>query len=58
MNQEVAGLLLFIIVVGGSAALKMFSKGTTDPRKRSVKLTCSGSDCEHTLVITVENLHS
>lgn len=56
MNQEVAGLLLALIVIGGLTALKAFSKGSTDLNKRSVKLKCPS--CGHTLVITVENLRS
>lgn len=55
MNQEIAGLLLFALVVGVPIVLAGLSKGTTDPRKRSVKAKCPG--CGHTLVITVENLH-
>lgn len=56
MNQEVAGLLLALIAIGGLTALKAFSKGSTDAKKTSVKAKCPG--CGYTLVITVENLHS
>lgn len=56
MNQEVAGLLLALIAIGGLTALKAFSKGPTDAKKTSVKVPCPG--CGHPLVITVENLHS
>ncbi len=56
MNQEVAGLLLIALLVGVPALLHQMNKSTTDPHKRSVKAKCPG--CGHTLVITVENLHS
>ena len=56
MNQEVAGLLLALIAIGGLTALKAISKGPTDAKKTSVKTKCPV--CGHTLVVTVENLHS
>ena len=56
MNQEVAGLLLALLAIGGLALLNAMSKGPTDAKKTSVKAKCPG--CGHTLVITVENLHS
>lgn len=56
MNQEVAGLLLALLAIGGLTALKALSNGPTDAKKTSVKAKCPG--CGYTLVITVENLHS
>jgi hypothetical protein len=56
MNQEVASLLLIALLVGVPALLHQLNKSTIDLHKRSVKAKCPG--CGHTLVITVENLHS
>ncbi len=55
MNQEVAGLIV-LLVIGVLTVLKAISQGPTDAKKTSVKAKCPG--CGHTLVITVENLHS
>ncbi len=55
MNQEVAGLIV-LLVIGVVFVLNAISKGPTDVKKTSVKAKCPG--CGHTLVITVENLHS
>ena len=56
MNQEVAGLLLALIAIGGLTALKAFSKGPPIAHKTKPKTKCTGRS--NTMLLPVENLHS
>ena len=56
MNQEAAGLLLFVLLISVPFALRRLSKGSANVQKTPAQATCP--HCGHTLVITLDNLQS